>query len=46
MVPSLPGVHSETGAKAGDFRIWPRFSLEGGYDTNVFYAAEETTTRR
>lgn len=40
MVPSLPAMSGERGAKAGDFRIWPRISLEGGYDSNVFYAAD------
>ena len=46
MIPSLPAVDGERGAKAGEFRIWPRISLESGYDSNVFYAADDDTYQK
>jgi hypothetical protein len=46
MVPSLPPTVGERGAKAGEFRIWPRLTLEAGFDSNVFYAAEDDTYQK
>jgi hypothetical protein len=38
---SLPDLAGQRGIHAGAFQFWPRLVLQGGYDSNVFYVADE-----
>ncbi len=40
----LPDLSAYRGIKAGRFKIWPRFDVEGGYDSNVFYQSSSDPT--